>query len=179
MRYDDQSIPDRSQPGLPTTASCVARQGTCGNYATAGLSENKRIKRRGRQVRRQRAGKERRTLVRVGTLSIEKMTGRGRELADMMKRRNVDTILCLQKTKWEGSKARNIKGSCTLFYNGTDGRNGIGIVVREKLVESVLEVKRVSNRLMAMKLNLKGSILNLVCAYVPQVSNSMKEKNDF
>ena len=46
------------------------------------------------------------------------MTGRGRELADMMEPRNVD-ILCLQETKWKGSKARNIGGglSQTLFGN--------------------------------------------------------------
>ena len=88
--------------------------------------------------------------------------------------------MCLQETKWRGSKARNIEGGCKLFYNGADGRkNGIGIVVREELAESVLEVKRVSDRLMAMKLGVKGSILNIVSAYAPQVNNSMKEKNDF
>ena len=107
------------------------------------------------------------------------MTGRGRELAHMMERRNVD-ILCLQETKWKGSKARNIGGGCKLFYNGTDGiKNGIGIVVREELVESVLEMIRVSDRLMAMKLEVKGSFLNTVNAYAPQVNNSMEEKNDF
>ena len=58
-------------------------------------------------------------------------------------------------------------------------KNGIGIVVREELAESVLEVKRVSDRLMAMKLEVKGSILNIVSPYTPQVNNSMKEKNDF
>ena len=58
-------------------------------------------------------------------------------------------------------------------------KNGIGIVVREKLDESVLEVKRVSDRLMAMKLEVKGSILNIVSAYAPQVNNSMEEKNNF
>ena len=51
--------------------------------------------------------------------------------------------------------------------------------MREELVESVLEVKRVSDRLMAMKLEIKRSILNIVSAYAPQVNNSMKEKNDF
>ena len=44
------------------------------------------------------------------------MTGRGRELVDMMERRNVD-ILCQQETKWKNSKARNIGGGCKLFYN--------------------------------------------------------------
>ena len=58
-------------------------------------------------------------------------------------------------------------------------RNLIGIVVREELTESVLGVKRMSDRLMAMKLEVKGSILNIVSAYAPQVNNSMEEKNDF
>ena len=53
MRYDHEFIPDRSRPGLPKTASGVARQGICENDATAGLSENKRRK-RGRRVKRQR-----------------------------------------------------------------------------------------------------------------------------
>ena len=51
--------------------------------------------------------------------------------------------------------------------------------MREALVKSVLEVKRVSDRLMAMKLEVKGSILNIVSAYAPQVNNTMEEKNDF
>ena len=96
-----------------------------------------------------------------------------------MEQKNVD-MLCLQKTKWKGSKARNIGGGCKLFYNGADGRkNGIGIVVREELAKSVLEVKRMSDRLMTMKLEVKGSILNIVSAYAAQINNSMEEKNDF
>ena len=51
--------------------------------------------------------------------------------------------------------------------------------MRKELTESVLEVKRVSDRLMATKLEIKGSILNIVSAYAPQVNNSMEEKNDF
>ena len=51
--------------------------------------------------------------------------------------------------------------------------------MREELAESVLEVKRVSDRLMAMKLEVNGSILNIVSAYAPQVNNSMEEKNNF
>ena len=180
MRNHYQSIPDQSRPGLPMTASGVAQQGTWENYATAKHSENKRRMRGGRRVKKQReVWKGRRSLIRVGTLNIGTMTGRGRELADMMEQRNVD-ILCLQETKWKGSKARNIGGGCKLFYKGADGRkNGIGIMMREELVESVLEVKRVSDRLMALKLEVKGYILNLVSAYVPQVNNSMEEKNDF
>ena len=176
MRCDDESIPDRSRPGLPAIASLVAQQNTCRNYATAGRSENKRSKRGGRRLNKQlELWKERCTLIRVGTLNIGTMTGRGRELVDMMDRRNVD-ILCLQETKWKGSKERNIEGGCKLFCNGVEGRRNR---MREELVESVLEVKRVSDRLMAMTLEVKESILNIVSAYAPKVNNNMEEKNDF
>ena len=170
MRNHCQSIPDRSRPGLPTTASGVAQQGICGNYATAKQSENKSRKRGGRRVKKQReAWKGRCSLIRVGTLNIVTMTGRGRELADMLERRNGD-ILYLQETKWKDSKARNIGGGCKIFYKKADERNGIGIVLREELAESVLEVKRVSDRLMAMKLEVNGSILNIVSTYASQVN---------
>ena len=107
------------------------------------------------------------------------MTGRGRQLAYMMERRNVD-ILCLQVTKWKGSKARNIGGGYKLFYKGADGRkNVIGIVVRKELAEIILEVKRVSDRLMTIKLEVKGSILNIISAYAPHINNSMEKKKDF
>ena len=69
MRNHYQSIPDWSRPGLPTTASGVAQQGTCGNYATAKHSENKSRKRGGRRVKKQREARNgRRSLIRVGTL---------------------------------------------------------------------------------------------------------------
>ena len=104
---------------------------------------------------------------------------KGKRVANMIERRNID-ILCLQETKWKGTKARNIGGGCKLFYNGADGRkNGIGIVLREELAESVLEMKRVSDRLMAMKLEAKGYILNIVSAYAPQVNSSMRIKMIF
>ena len=77
IRYDDESIHNRSRPRLPTTASSVARQGSCEKYATAGRSKIKRKKRGGRRVKRQRKlWKGRRRLIRVCTLSIGTMTGR-------------------------------------------------------------------------------------------------------
>ena len=51
--------------------------------------------------------------------------------------------------------------------------------MRKVLTESVLEVKRISDRLLAMKLEVKGSILNIEIAYATQVNNSMEEKIDF
>ena len=58
------------------------------------------------------------SLVMVDTLNIGTMTGRERELADIMERRN----MCPQETKWKGSNVRNIGGGCKIFYYGADGR---------------------------------------------------------
>ncbi|KAK3509768.1 hypothetical protein QTP70_009101 [Hemibagrus guttatus] len=113
-------IPDRSRPGLTTTAiGAVDLQGAGGNWATVG-----RRSRGGRRVHRQR----------------EKRKGKGRELADMMERRKVD-ILCVQETRWKGSKARSIGAGFKLFYYGVDSkRNGVGVVLKEEFVRNVLEV---------------------------------------
>ncbi|KAK3560541.1 hypothetical protein QTP86_010949 [Hemibagrus guttatus] len=107
------------------------------------------------------------------------MTGKGRELADVMERRKVD-ILCVQETRWKGSKARSIGAGFKLFYYGVDSkRNGVGVVLKEEFVRNVLEVKRVSDRVMSLKLEIEGVMLNVVSGYAPQVGCELVEKERF
>ncbi|KAK3516233.1 hypothetical protein QTP70_006378 [Hemibagrus guttatus] len=166
-------IPDRSRPGLTTTAiGAVDLQGAGGNWATVG-----RRSRGGRRVRRQREKRKGKSVgLRIGTLNVGTMTGKGRELADMMERRKVD-ILCVQETRWKGSKARSIGAGFKLFYYGVDSkRNGVGVVLKEEFVRNVLEVKRVSDRVMSLKLEIEGVMLNVVSGYAPQVGCELEEK---
>ncbi|KAK3522491.1 hypothetical protein QTP86_015882 [Hemibagrus guttatus] len=169
-------IPDRSRPGLTTTAiGAVDLQGAGGNWATVG-----RRTRGGRRVRRQREKRKGKSVgLRIGTLNVGTMTGKGRELADTMERRKVD-ILCVQETKWNGSKARSIGAGFKLFYYGVDSkRNGVGVVLKEEFVRNVLEVKRVSDRVMSLKLEIEGVMLNVVSGYAPQVGCELEEKERF
>ncbi|MCJ8732963.1 hypothetical protein PDJAM_G00217540 [Pangasius djambal] len=107
------------------------------------------------------------------------MTGKGRELADMMERRKVD-IMCVQETRWKGSKARSIGAGFKLFYYGVDSkRNGVGVVLKEEFGRNVLEVKRVSDRVMSLKLEIEGVMLNVVSGYAPQVGCELEEKERF
>ncbi|KAK3528732.1 hypothetical protein QTP70_010392 [Hemibagrus guttatus] len=102
-----------------TAIGAVDLQGAGGNWASVGGRS-----RGGRRVHRQR----------------EKRKGKGRELADVMERRKVD-ILCVQETRWKGSKARSIGAGFKLFYYGVDSkRNGVGVVLKEEFVRNVLEV---------------------------------------
>ena len=104
--------------------------------------------------------------VRAATLNVGSMTGKGRELVDMMERRKVD-ILCVQETKWKGSKTRGIEGSFKLLYHGVDcRRNGAGIILKEDNAKSVVEVKRKSDRMMSVKMEIEGILVNVTS---PQV----------
>ncbi|KAK3553686.1 hypothetical protein QTP70_006899 [Hemibagrus guttatus] len=166
----------RSRPGLTTTAiGAVDLQGAGGNWATVG-----RRSRGGRRVHRQREKRKGKSVgLRIGTLNVGTMTGKGRELADMMERRKVD-ILSVQETRWKGSKARSIGAGFKLFYYGVDSkRNGVGVVLKEEFVRNVLEVKRVSDRVMSLKLEIEGVMLNVVSGYAPQIGCELEEKERF
>ncbi|KAI5104378.1 hypothetical protein C0J45_6004 [Silurus meridionalis] len=120
------------------------------------LKEKK--ERRKRLQRRQGKEKCRGVEVRVGTLNVGTMTGKGRGVADMMERRKVDK----------------------LFYHGVDGkRNGVGVILKEEYSKSVVEVKRVSDRVMNVKLDVEGLMINGISAYAPQVGFEMEVKEKF
>ncbi|KAK3561297.1 hypothetical protein QTP86_030709 [Hemibagrus guttatus] len=57
-------------------------------------------------------------------------------------------------------------------------RNGVGVVLKEEFVRSVLEVKRVSDRVMSLKLEIEGVMLNVV-SRAPQVGCELEEKERF
>lgn len=43
-------------------------------------------------------------------------------------------------------------------------RNGIGVILKEQYVNSVLEMKRVSDRMMIVKLEIEGVMVNVISA---------------
>ena len=55
--------------------------------------------------------------LRIATLNVGSMTGKGRELADVLNRRRI-AIACLQETRWKGSKAKELGDGYKLYYHG-------------------------------------------------------------
>ena len=183
MREGNNTIVDRSGPRIKTTATVsMGQQDYSGKYATVGQrSCEKRGRRRGGQ--RAKKKKEKASVVevhvRVGTLNVGTMTGKGREIADMMERRRID-ILCIQETRWKGSKARELGGGYKLYYHGEERvKNGVGVVVKGEHTSGVLGVKRVTDRMICVKMEVKGKVLNIVSAYAPQVGCDKEEKEKF
>ncbi|KAK3542768.1 hypothetical protein QTP70_002967 [Hemibagrus guttatus] len=114
-----------------------------------------------------------------GAHVVDLLPGKGRELTDIMEKRKVD-IPCVQQTRWKGSKAHRIGAGFKLFYYGVDSkRNEVGVVLKEDFVRNFLEVKRVSDRVVSLKLEIEGVMLNVVSGYAPQVGCELKEKEGF
>ena len=102
--------------------------------------------------------------VRFLTVNIGTMTGKRREVAEMLTRRQVE-IDCVQETKWKGNKAREIGEGYKLYYNGASmARNGFGIMLHSEWQDKILEMKRKSDRVMSIKLVVGKRMLNIISA---------------
>ncbi|KAK3537068.1 hypothetical protein QTP70_000746 [Hemibagrus guttatus] len=109
--------------------------------------------------------------VEIGLLLVEEVE-EGGECTDRERRG--------KETRWKGSKACSIGAGFKLFYYGVDSkRNGVGVFLKEEFVRNVLEVKRVSDRVMSLMLEIEGVMLNVVSGYAPQVGCELEEKERF
>ncbi|KAG5629010.1 hypothetical protein H5410_000727 [Solanum commersonii] len=62
---------------------------------------------------------------------------------------------------------------------GSRDRNGVGILVDGDLREQVVEVRRINDRLMTIKLVIGGCTLNIISAYAPQAGLDEEAKKLF
>ena len=73
---------------------------------------------------------------------------------ETLSRRKVD-VCCIQETRYRGGNCRTIKGKDTrykLYWSGNDkGTAVVGVFVAEEWIEKVLEVQRVSDRIILVK----------------------------
>ena len=55
----------------------------------------------------------------------------------------------------------------------------MGVLVAEKWINSVIEVRKISERLMVLRVSVGERVLNLLTVYAPQVGRSSEEKAEF
>ena len=115
----------------------------------------------------------------MGSLNIGSMTGRGREVADLMVRRKIG-VLYVQETRLKGNPAKELGEGCKLIHSGTNrnGRNGVGIAFSKYVKDSLVGVNTRNDRVMSIKLCFEEKS-NVVCAYAPQVGCGDEEKEEF
>lgn len=116
--------------------------------------------------------------LRVGSLNLGTLNGKLLELVDVLKKRRVD-VACIQETRWKGAQSREANGY-KLWYSGlANSRNGVGILLSNDLKDNVVDVTRCNDRLMAVRVVVGEKVVNVVCAYAPQVGLGVSEKEAF
>lgn len=136
-------------------------------------------------LRRERVGTGSRgncvVTLRVGSANVGSLRKKDGEIAHMAWERHLD-FCCLQETRWRGGSTRTLGvdgARYKVFWMGCErGLAGVGVMVAEKWIEHVVEVKRVSERLLLLRVAVGKIILNIVSVYAPQVGRPMEEKED-
>ena len=111
-----------------------------------------------------------------GTWNVGSMTGRSGEIADALERRKVK-VCCVQEMRRKGEGTRILRTKTRekykLFWKGcSEGVSGIGVIVSEEFMDKVVEVMRVNERLMMVKLIVGKCLMNVVAAYEKQTGRS-------
>ncbi|XP_042517522.1 uncharacterized protein LOC122091581 [Macadamia integrifolia] len=88
---------------------------------------------------------------RFASWNIGSLTGKIMELIDVMRKRRINVA----------------------------GRGGVSIVVDKDLKDDIVEVKRLRDRILAIKLVLGDEVINIVCAYAPQAGLDDRVKVQF
>ena len=119
-------------------------------------------------------------MMRIGSWNIGSLTGKLLELVDTMERRKIH-IACIQETKWKGERCKEVGNTGhKLWYTGKDSnKNGVGIIIDKTLKDAVVDVKRVGDRIILVKLIMEGEAINVISAYAPQVGSNSESKQKF
>ena len=85
--------------------------------------------------------------------------------------------------RWKDESARMLGANgrrYKFFWQGCNkGTAGVCMFIAERWIDSVVDVVRVNERIIYVKLVIGKQIVNSVSAYAPQVGLSAKEKDDF
>ena len=119
---------------------------------------------------------------RIGTLNVNTLRGRICEVVETLSRRKI-AVCCVQETRYRGEGTRVIKGKDSkykLYWSGNKrGSNGVGILVAEEWIDKVFEVRRISDRIILVKLVVDQKVVTLLSVYAPQSGLTEAEKELF
>jgi exonuclease III len=120
--------------------------------------------------------------LRIGNVNVGTLVKRSGEVVEMVGRRKLD-FCCVQESRWKGEGARVLGGSgkrYKFFWKGSDkGIGGVGIFVAEQYIDKVLEVRRVCDRMIVLKVLIGQAVMNVISCYAPQSGRPIEEKNEF
>ena len=92
-------------------------------------------------------------------------------------------VCCMQEVKWKGQGAcfvGTLGRRYKLWWSGNDtGFGGVGFLVKEEICGNMVEVRRKSDRVMAIVLSLGRKVMQIIRAYGPQSRRPDSKKKYF
>ena len=120
--------------------------------------------------------------LKIASWNIGTMRSRSSEIVETITRRNVD-LCCMQEVRWRGASGRYTTGKDSrykFFWVGNDqGTSGVGVLLAEKWVDKVYDIKQVLDRIMLIKLLLGEAVLTVLSVYAPQTGLEESTKDVF
>ena len=120
--------------------------------------------------------------LKVCTVNVGTTRGRSHEIALMLERREAD-ICCIQEVRYKSNSTTTISagGNKYMFWysSSSTGANGVGILLKHELVDSVIGVDRFGDHMMRIKMVLGMVVYHIFSVYPPQVGRPSEEKEDF
>ena len=89
-----------------------------------------------------------------------------------MRRRKVK-VCCIQEVRWKGEGSRALQGYKLIWKGNSEGTAGVGVLVASELVDRIIGVERISDRVIGEQ------IAKVVSCYAPQAGRSQIEKDEF
>ena len=110
-----------------------------------------------------------------GSFDNGSLNGKNMEFCEELLKREVG-ICCIQEVRWRGMGSKFLGGlgrRFKLWWSGNEDKiGGVVILVREDLCMNVVEINRISDRVMVAVIIFGKKVVRIVCAYVPQCGRS-------
>ena len=75
--------------------------------------------------------------------------------------------------------SRALQGYKLIWKGNSEGTAGVGVLVASELVDRIIRVERISDRVIAVDLVIGEQIVKVVSCYAPQAGRSQIEKEGF
>jgi len=116
--------------------------------------------------------------IRFATWNIGTMSGRSAEVVETLHRRKID-VCCVQETRWTGAVGKGMSRYKFFWQGCKDGTAGVGLLISDRWINRIIDVKRMNERIMCLKVLIGDKLVTCICTYAPQTGRIAEEKDSF
>ena len=161
------NTPDRSGPGLPTTAHSIGKHQDGGDKSATGVKASFKLPSE---------------KVTIGTWNVRTLyaCGKVKELEHELKRYQWD-IIGLAEMRWTGFGETVTEDGHKIWYSGTDSRHehGVGFIVRKEVIGSIQSCTPISSRIIVISVSAKPKNITIIQVYAPTTDHDDQEIEEF